>query len=121
MAKILIIDDDHETVKLFEAIAQLGGHETSVLHDSRNAAGSVAALKPDLILLDIMMPEINGLAVCKSIKSHPATSHIKVLMISALDDDSSKRDSANAGADRFITKPILPKVLLQQIEEVVAG
>lgn len=119
MAKIMIIDDDLETVKLMEAIVQLDGHETSSVHESRNAIQAVESFLPDLVLLDIMMPEINGIAVCKLIKSRPNTNHIKVMMVSALSDDGTKRDSLNAGADHFVTKPILPRILTQQIKEVL--
>jgi CheY-like chemotaxis protein len=76
---------------------------------------------PNLVLLDIMMPEINGIAVCKLIKSKPNTKHIKVMMVSALSDDGTKRDALNAGADQFVTKPILPRVLTQQINDLLKG
>lgn len=119
MAKILIIDDDIETVKLLEAIVQLDGHVTSTIQESKSAIQAVENFMPDLVLLDIMMPEINGIAVCKMIKSHANISHIKVMMVSALSDDGTRRDAANAGADQFVTKPILPRVLTQQISDLL--
>lgn len=120
MAKILIIDDDPETIKLLEAIVQLDGHETKSILESKNAIRTVEDFMPDLVLLDIMMPEINGIAVCKLIKSQPSISHIKVMIVSALNDDGTKRDSFNAGANEFVTKPILPRVLTQQIKDLMA-
>lgn len=119
MSKILIIDDDSETIKLLESIIQLDGHETSAVQESKNAIQAVETYTPDLVLLDIMMPEINGIAICKLIKSNPSLSKIKVMMVSALSDDGTKRDSFNAGADQFVTKPILPKVLTQQIRDLL--
>jgi len=119
MAKILIIDDDLETIKLLEAVVQLDGHETQYVQESKFAIQVVESFAPDLVLLDIMMPEINGIAVCKLIKSKPETSHIKVMMVSALNDDGTKRDSFNAGAEQFVTKPILPKILTQQINDLL--
>lgn len=120
MAKILIIDDDVETVKLLQAVVESDDHTAIALHETRSAMHTIETNMPDLILLDIMMPEINGIAVCKMIKSNPATSHIKVMIVSALGDDGTKRDCANAGADQFVTKPIFPQVLTQQIETLLA-
>jgi len=119
MAKILIIDDDTETIKLLESIVQLDGHNTNSVSESKQAYLTVETYMPDLVLLDIMMPEINGIAICKLIKSNPQTNHIKVMMISALSDEGTKRDSKNAGADQFVTKPILPRVLTQQINDLL--
>ena len=120
MAKILIIDDDTETIKLLESIMHLDGHLTSSVNESKKAVNVAQNYQPDLVLLDIMMPEINGIAICKLIKSDPQTDKIKVIMISALSDDGTKRDSFHAGADQFVTKPILPKVLSQQIKDLLA-
>lgn len=120
MAKILIIDDDIETTNLLESIVQLDGHETRSVHESRNAFQVVEMFMPDLVLLDIMMPEINGIAICKLIKSNPQTDHTKVMMVSALSDEGTKRDSMNAGADQFVTKPILPRILTRQVNDLLA-
>jgi two-component system alkaline phosphatase synthesis response regulator PhoP len=119
MAKILIIDDDPETIKLLEAIVMADGHEAKSIQESRNAIQAVGSYHPDLVLLDIMMPEINGIGVCKLIKSNPDHNRVKVMMVSALNDEGSKRDSFNAGADQFVTKPILPKAFTRQINEIL--
>lgn len=120
MAKILIIDDDTETIKLLESIVQLDGHETRSISESKQAFMIVETFMPNLVLLDIMMPEINGIAVCKLKKSNPKTNHIKVMMVSALSDEGTKRDTLHAGADQFVTKPILPRLLTQQINDLLA-
>jgi DNA-binding response OmpR family regulator len=120
MAKVLIIDDDTETTKLLESIVQLDGHETDSVNESKHAIQVVESFMPDLVLLDIMMPEINGIAICKLIKSNLKTSYIKVMMVSALSDDGTKRDALNAGADQFVTKPILPRILTQQVNDLLA-
>jgi two-component system alkaline phosphatase synthesis response regulator PhoP len=120
MAKILIIDDDPETIELLETIVGQEGHETSSVQESRNAIQAVESFMPDLVLLDIMMPEINGIAVCKLIKSKPGISHIKVMIVSALGDEGTRKDSFNAGADQFVTKPILPRVFARQVNDMLA-
>ena len=119
MAKVLIIDDDIETIKLLETIVQMEGHETFSVSESKNAIQAVENYRPDLVLLDIMMPEINGIAICKLIKSNTDINRTKVMMVSALSDDGTKRDSLNAGADQFVTKPILPKVLSLQMSQIL--
>lgn len=121
MAKILIIDDDVETTKLLESIVELDGHETDSVNESKKAIHVVESYMPDLVLLDIMMPEINGITICRLIKSNTKTNHIKVMMISALSDDGTKQDSFNAGADQFVTKPILPRILTRQIMDLLAA
>lgn len=119
MAKILIVDDEPETIRLLESIVKMDGHETLAVLESRNAIQAVDKFLPDVVLLDIMMPEINGIAVCKLIKAQPNISHTKVIMVSALSDDGTRRDATNAGADLFITKPILPKSLTQRIKDIL--
>ncbi len=119
MANILIVDDDIETIKLIEGIIKTDGHKPFSVTESKNALEAVKSILPDLILLDIMMAEINGIAICKLIKSDPAISRIPVVMVSALGDEGTKRDAAKAGADAFITKPIFPKHFLQTIEGVL--
>ncbi|NWF65354.1 MAG: response regulator [Chloroflexi bacterium] len=119
MAKILIIDDDAETIRLLETITRLEGHETLSVLESRNALQAAESFRPDLVLLDIMMPEINGIAICKLIKSKPEISSAKVMMVSALSDEGTRRDAANAGATQFVTKPIIPKALTKQIDELL--
>ncbi len=109
MAKILIVDDDTETTALFATMIRNNGHEPVAVGTSYTAIETIRAESPDLILMDIMMPYINGIELCKMIKANQSIKHIPVIMVSALSDLGSKRDSANAGAEDFLTKPVLPK------------
>lgn len=119
MAKILIVDDDLETTKLIESVIKTGGHEPFSVTESKNATNAIEIFEPDLILLDIMMAQINGIQLCKLIKSNPKTTHLPVIMVSALSDEGSKRDSLNAGADKFIVKPIAVKTFLEAINSAL--
>jgi len=121
MANILIVDDDVETVKLLQAIVEDDDHLTAAIYESKTAVHTIEKTMPDLVILDIMMPEINGIAICKMIKSNPVTKNIKVMIVSALKDEGTKRDCVNAGADQFIAKPILPQILTKQIQDLLAG
>lgn len=120
MAKILIVDDDLETTNLFEGIIKSGKHEPFSITESKNAINAIEIFAPDLILLDIMMAQINGIAICKLIKSDPKTANIPVVMVSALSDEGTKRDAFNAGADDFLVKPVMPKKLIELINALLA-
>lgn len=120
MAIILIVDDDPETVSLLETMVRMQGHEAASTQESRKALQTAEALMPDLILLDIMMPYVSGIEICRQVKSNPRTGNIKVMMVSALSDDGTRKDASNAGADQFVTKPILPRVFAQQVRDLLA-
>ncbi|HMU92006.1 MAG TPA: response regulator [Anaerolineales bacterium] len=115
MSKILIIDDDMETTKLLESLVKMNGHSPTSINNSADAIETANSIIPDLILLDIMMPRINGIQLCKMFQSTQTLKHIPIIIVSALNDIGSKKDAFNAGAKDFITKPFLPKELAQKI------
>lgn len=119
MAKILIVDDDIQTTALIEGLVKLINHEPYSVNESKNALKTAENIQPDLILLDIMMAEINGIALCKLIKSTPHLAHIPIIMVSALDDIGSKKDSANAGAADYITKPLMANSFAAKIKAIL--
>lgn len=119
MAKILIVDDDSQTTALLESLVKMSGHEPTSVNLSRNAIQVASSVNPDLILLDIMMEGINGIELCKLIKADSMLKNTPVIMVSALSDIGSKRDSFNAGAADFITKPVLPRDFVERIKEVI--
>ena len=119
MAKILIIDDDVETTKLLESIIKLQGHQTTSLNNSMSAVEVANSVTPDVILLDIMMPGINGIQLCKIFQSTTELRHIPIIIVSALNDIGSKKDALNAGARDFLTKPVHPKDLTNKIDALV--
>lgn len=121
MAKILIIDDDMQTTKLLESMVAAYGHQSVSINNSMSAVEVANSEMPDLILLDIMMPGINGIELCKVFHSTSELKHIPVIIVSALGDIGSKKDAANAGAIDFLTKPILPSVLAQKIKTHLSG
>jgi CheY-like chemotaxis protein len=118
MAKILIVDDDVETTALFKNLIRNTGHEPVAVNTSLTAIETIKAESPDLILLDIMMPDVNGIELCKMIKTNQAIKHIPVTIVSALSDRGTKRDAANAGAEDFLTKPVLPRDFTKKIQSL---
>jgi len=119
MAKVLIVDDDIQTTTLFENLIKRNGHEPASVNSSTHAIQVARSVSPDLILLDIMMPVINGIELCKMLKADPELRHVPVIMVSALSDDGTKRDSYNAGAQDFLTKLLLPGALEEKIRSVL--
>jgi DNA-binding response OmpR family regulator len=119
MAKILIIDDDTQTTKLLEGIVALDGHKAVSVNNSASAVEVANSTLPDVILLDIMMPGINGIELCRIFHSTTELKHIPIIMVSALNDTGSQKDAFNAGAKDFLTKPVLPKVLLNKINALM--
>jgi two-component system alkaline phosphatase synthesis response regulator PhoP len=119
MAKILIIDDDIDTTNLLGSMVKAKNHEAISINNSMDAVDVASSTKPDLILLDIMMPGINGIQLCKMFQSIPELSRIPVIMVSALHDIGSKKDSFNAGAKDFLTKPLRSSELIEKIDGLI--
>jgi CheY-like chemotaxis protein len=103
---VLIVDDDEQTVQLFRTIFEIEGCHTLGAYDGRQALDAIQSNSINLIVLDIMMPDIDGLTVCRTLKQDPANAHIPVIIITALIDPLSQENGYKAGADVFLTKPI---------------
>jgi DNA-binding response OmpR family regulator len=104
--RILIVDDDARNVRVLEAMLLADKYRTLAAHNGQQALNLAVEHLPALILLDVMMPDMNGFEVIEKLKADPATSHIPVIMITALDDRESRLYALQAGADEFITKPV---------------
>ena len=105
-ATILIVDDQLRNRDLLEALLKPEGYLTVTANSGEEALAMVAETPPDLILLDVMMPGINGYDVAAKLKANPATRNLPIVMLSALGDRGSKLAGLNAGAEDFLTKPI---------------
>lgn len=104
--KILIVDDEEKNLKLMGAILTNYGYAFETAWNGSEALEKVKSYKPDLIFLDIMMPEMDGYEVCKRLKEDPLTQHIPVVMVTALAEWESKIKGLEVGANDFLTKPI---------------
>jgi len=105
-ATILIVDDELLNRKLLEALLRPEGHWTISAANGEEALAAVAEHSPDLILLDVMMPGMDGYQVAKILKGKPATSHIPIIMVTTLTDRGARLAGLNAGAEEFLTKPV---------------
>ena len=117
--KILVVDDTPSNVKALRMRLSPEGYEVLEASDGLQALERVAQEKPDLVLLDVMMPGLNGFEVCRRVKSQPDTQFIPVVLVTALTDRESKVTGIEAGADDFINKPLDPDELRARVKSLL--
>ncbi len=117
--KILIVDDEDMNIKLLEAILFDKGYEIIVAHDGLEALEKIFQIPFDLILLDIRLPKLNGLDVCRQVKANEKTRLIPIILISALDELVDKIMGIDAGAEEYMVKPIEKIELLAKIKHLI--
>lgn len=117
--KILIADDNEANCELMEAYLAGVECETEIAVDGQDTLDKVASFAPDLILLDIMMPKLNGFEVCEKIKTDPATKRIMVLMVTALNELGDIERAVSAGTNDFLSKPVNKLELLKRVENML--
>jgi len=119
-AKLLIADDNADTVELLTKRFRSEGYETAAAYDGEQALRMVQEFVPELIILDIMMPKIDGLEVCRQLKENDTTKHIPVLMLTAKSDVSDKVRGLDTGADGYLTKPFDYPELAARVRSLLA-
>jgi adenylate cyclase len=118
-AKILVVDDTPKNVKLLEDLLTVKGYSVVTALSGREALTQVENEKPDLILLDVVMPEMSGYEVCCKIRENPATRILPIVMVTALDPGEERVKGLDAGADDFLTKPINRAELLARVRSLL--
>ena len=118
-ARILVVDDIMPNVKLLEAKLQNDYYNVICAYSGKEALEKIANERPDLVLLDVMMPEMDGFEVCRRIKNNPETEHIPVVMVTALSETTDRVNGLEAGADDFLTKPLDDTALLARVRSLV--
>ena len=119
MTKILVVDDEPHIVRLVSFALQKRGYEVVEASDGPSGIELAMAEKPDLILMDVMMPVMTGLEVVERLKAEPATAGIPVVMLSARSQHSEQQEGLESGAERYICKPFTPSVLVDTVSEIV--
>ena len=120
--RVLIVDDDESVALLIQKALQTYGLQTLLAHNHREIVEALGAKPlPHLVLLDVMMPDANGFDVLNRIRHHPALAKLPVLLLTALGDRKDITRGLTLGADGYLTKPVLPSVLLQAIETLLGG
>ena len=118
-ARVLVVDDVPANVKILEAKLTAEYFEVLTAPHGRAALDIAQAEQPDIILLDVMMPEMDGFEVCRRLKADARTAHIPVVMVTALSDTGDRVTGLDAGADDFLTKPVNDLILLSRVKSLV--
>lgn len=116
---VLVVDDEKMTRDLLRLMLKGTGFKIFEAEDGFVALEQIAAHMPDIMILDVMMPGLDGLAVCQKIRSEPETADLPVIMLSAKTTPTAIQDGLDAGANRYLTKPVGFKELLNNIQDVL--
>lgn len=118
--KILIADDDRNLVKLLESFLTSAGYEIKIAYEGATALRIIGEYKPDLVVLDVMMPIMDGYSICKMLIEEPQYNPSpKIIVVTSRNGDRDKRISQILGADVFINKPVKPEELVSKIKELL--
>ena len=118
-ARVLVVDDILSNVKLLEAKLSAEYFEVVSAFNGLECLAKVDESMPDIVLLDVMMPGMDGFEVCRRLKGNPKTAHIPVVMVTALDQPSDRVAGLEAGADDFLTKPVDDAALFARVRSLV--
>ncbi len=113
--RILLVDDVHKNIQLIGTLLKEKGYALSIATNGKQALKIVEQTDPDLILLDVMMPEMDGMETCAHLKKNPRTANIPVIFLSALSDTVNKVKGFELGAVDYVTKPIEAKEMLSRV------
>ena len=118
--KILIADDEQNIVISLEFLMKREGYEVSIANDGEEAVAMIRSERPDLVLLDVMMPKKSGFEVCQEIKSDAALQSVRILMLTAKGRDTEVAKGLALGADAYMTKPFSTKELVERVRSMLA-
>jgi len=117
--KILVADDEAYMLRLLEMTFKKGGFEVICCHDGHEALAAANSAQPQLIVLDVIMPSLDGLGALRQLKENPATKKIPVVVLSAKGHALTKVEAEIAGATMFLTKPFSPNQLLGEVKKIL--
>lgn len=117
--KILIIEDDAEVVELLRFNLKKAGFATGTALNGIEAIRKARSIAPDLILLDLMLPELDGFAVCEILRRDTATASVPIIMLTALSSELGRLAGLDCGATDYVTKPFSPRLLVSRIERLL--
>lgn len=120
MAAILVIDDDSSTLRLLGYMLERGGFKTQLSGDGEDGLAKAFQQPPDLIILDVMMPGLNGYQVCERLRADPRTAHVPVIILTARSQRVDQQTALKAGADLYLSKPVTPDDLVGKVNELLS-
>ena len=118
--KILVVDDDPEVVELLRFNLREAGFAVGTAANGVLALKKACSVAPDLIVLDLMMPELDGFAVCDILRRDPATASIPIILLTAVSSQFGRLAGFDSGADDYVTKPFSPKELVSRVKALLA-
>ena len=118
ISKILVVDDDPDIVEILRYNLSLGGYDVKSAINGKEAIKKAKIFIPEIILLDVMMPEMDGIETCTVLKEIPSLSNTRIIFLSARNEDYTQLSAFDAGADDYISKPVKPKILLKKIASI---
>ena len=118
-ARVLVVDDDHRNVRLMESILKTEGYGILRAYDGQEALDVIEHQIPDLVLLDVMMPRMNGIELCRRLRARHSTRLLPIIMVTALNAQEDKVHALETGADDFLSKPINRVVLLAKVRSIL--
>ena len=116
-----MVDDDHELIELLRFVLKKSGFTVAVASDGIDALKKSRTLIPDLVVLDLLLPELDGFTVCEILRQDPITSSARIIMLTALPGELTRVTGLAAGADEFFSKPFSPKQLISRIEALLGS
>ena len=119
MKQILIIEDDRTTIELIKASLEKDGFEVTAIADGESGLAQVRKSPPDLLLLDLMLPKLPGLDVCRQIRSDDNLNRLPILMLTARGDEMDRVVGLEVGADDYVTKPFSPRELVARVKALL--
>ena len=119
--KILVVDDEIAMTKVVEIRLRAAGYDVVLAHDGQEGLEKAKTENPDLMILDLMLPKMDGFKVCGLLKSDARYKKIPIIIYTARVQDSDQQLGKEVGADAYITKPFDPQVLLGKVKELLAG
>jgi DNA-binding response OmpR family regulator len=121
MAHVLVVDDEPEIVKLVAKFLEGRGHRVTIARDGQEALDAVAAEKPDVLVIDLNLPKVDGFEVTKRLKNAPATRDLPIVMMTAAFPTVEEADRGlSLGADEYVVKPFLRDVLVHNVERLLS-
>src|SRR5881396_1349809 len=117
--KILVVDDEPDALELIEFNLKAAGFDVVTADDGKEALKKALAVLPNLILLDLMLPEIDGLEVCKTLRHDPTTAAIPIIMLTAKAAEIDRVLGLELGADDYVTKPFSPRELVLRVKSLL--
>jgi DNA-binding response OmpR family regulator len=117
--RILVVDDEPDIVELVSFNLQVEGYDVVTATNGLDAVNQANHLKPDLIILDLMLPELDGLSVCELLHRFPATARIPIIMLTAWTSELSRLIGLDSGAEDYMTKPFSPRELVLRVKKTL--